>query len=240
MQPGLAHYDLQLVNVVRGAGSYVEDVPPVGRIWKNADVTQSFPDAREDAEDRTPQSRRLWRLRRGRQCASRAHDHCATSASTRSCDQAPPTWPSGSEQEERRGRDGGTDEEPAPNTTATAVSTTTTATTEPGASEAATEKKAEKPKKVRKSAPKRALLEYHEVTKPIALVDGLAILGRGDIFTKRKWWLPENDPQIVECADLGITSTVAAQMQRSLEYSKRENRPRIICKSVDQYCIESR
>ena len=99
--------------------------------------------------------------------------------------------------------------------------------------------KPDKPKKARKPAAKRTLAEYHDVTKPIAMVDGLKILGRGDVFTKRKWWLPEDDAQITEGSH-GITGSMAAQMRRSLEYSKRENRPRIICSSVDQYNAESR
>ena len=101
------------------------------------------------------------------------------------------------------------------------------------------EKKPEKQRKPRKPSAKRTLVEYHDVTKPIAMVDGLSILGRGDVFTKRKWWLPEDDAQITEGSH-GITGTMAAQMRRSLEYSKRENRPRIICSSVDQYSVESR
>ena len=116
--------------------------------------------------------------------------------------------------------------------------------TEPGPTAAVPQdsekpEKPEKQKRVRKPAAKRALVEYHDVTKPIAMVDGLSILGRGDVFTKRKWWLPEDDAQVTEGSH-GITGTMAAQMRRSLEYSKRENRPRIICSSVDQYSAESR
>lgn len=232
---------------------------PLERIWQNADVTfRSFPKLERKAEGRTT-------AKSGTDsCGSDAedggakperYDHLRDKRLDEELQiKRPPNRPSGSKSKKKRkgSETGGTDEEPAPDTTAaaasTAVSTTTstTAAPEPGASEVATDKqtpekpeKPEKPKKVRKTAPKRALLEYHEVTKPIAMVDGLAILGRGDIFTKRKWWLPENDPQITEGSH-GITGIVAAQMQRSLEYTKRENRPRIICKSVDQYCIESR
>jgi len=215
---------------------------PLERIWKSADVTfQSFPkleratrerDANggadpgsSDAEDNDAKSERYNHLR-----DKRLDEELQI--------KRPPNRPSGSKSKKKqKSETDGTEEESA--------STTVATTPEPGTSEAAPEskpekpEKPEKPKRVRKPSAKRALVEYHDVTKPIAIVNGLAILGRGDVFTKRKWWLPENDPQITEGSN-GITSLMAEQMERSLEYAKRENRPQIICKSVDQYCIESR
>lgn len=75
--------------------------------------------------------------------------------------------------------------------------------------------------------------------RPIALVDGLEILGRGDVRDKRLHQPPNNDAHVVE-GTLGITSVMAAQMKRSIEYAKRANRPRIICDSVDQFSLAAR
>ena len=73
----------------------------------------------------------------------------------------------------------------------------------------------------------------------IALVDGLEILGRSDVRDKRLHKPPNGDAHVVE-GTLGITSVVAAQMKRSIEYAKRANRPRIICDSVDQFSLAAR
>jgi len=73
----------------------------------------------------------------------------------------------------------------------------------------------------------------------IALVEGLEILGRSDVRDKRLHQPPNGDAHVVE-GTLGINSTVAAQMKRSMEYAKRANRPRIICDSVDQFRLAAR
>ena len=72
-----------------------------------------------------------------------------------------------------------------------------------------------------------------------ALVDGLEILGRGDVRDKRLHQPPNCDAQVVE-GTLGITSVLAAQMKRSIEYAKRANRPQIICDAVDQFSLAAR
>jgi len=91
-----------------------------------------------------------------------------------------------------------------------------------------------------RGAARRAQPRYEgDELRPIALVDGLEILGRGDVRDKRLHQPPNGDAQVVE-GTLGITSVLAAQMKRSIEYAKRANRPRIICESVDQFSLAAR
>ena len=91
-----------------------------------------------------------------------------------------------------------------------------------------------------RGAARRAQPRYEgDELRPIALVDGLEILGRGDVRDKRLHQPPNGDAQVVE-GTLGITSDLAAQMKRSIEYAKRANRPRIICESVDQFSLAAR
>jgi len=91
-----------------------------------------------------------------------------------------------------------------------------------------------------RGAARRAQPRYDgDELRPIALVDGLEILGRGDVRDKRLHQPPNGDAQVVE-GTLGITSDLAAQMKRSIEYAKRINRPRIICESVDQFSLAAR
>ena len=157
----------------------------------------------------------------------------------------PPGQPGGAKGKKKKKKSADDPGEAPPSAPPTA--TTTPAEPDEGGAVPHEPEKPEKPKKpranrsngVRAATAKRTLAEYQDVTKPIAKVDGLAILGRGDVIDKRKWKIPEGDAQITE-GSLGITRLMATQMQRSLEYAKRANRPRIICSSADQYCIESR
>jgi len=210
---------------------------PLERLWKNVDMTfHSYPqlEKKPEATDKDGTDGEL---------SSSDADHDDTKPERydhlrdKRLDQElqikrPPNRPSGCKSKKKKPKTAGAGEAPAP-------------APEPPADPGPTAEKSEKPekpekqKKVRKPAAKRMIAEYDDVTKPIAMVDGLSILGRGDVFTKRKWWLPEDDAQITEGSH-GITGLMAAQMRRSLEYSKRENRPRIICSSVDQYSVESR
>lgn len=91
-----------------------------------------------------------------------------------------------------------------------------------------------------RGAARRAQPRYDsEDMRPIALVDGLEILGRGDVRDKRLHHPPNCDAQVVE-GTLGITSELAGQMKRSIEYAKRASRPRIICESVAQFSLAAR
>ena len=210
---------------------------PLERLWKNVDMTfHSYPqlEKKPEATDKDGTDGEL---------SSSDADHDDTKPERydhlrdKRLDQElqikrPPNRPSGCKSKKKKPKTAGAGEAPAPAPESPA---------DPGPTAEKSEKpeKPEKQKKVRKPAAKRMIAEYDDVTKPIAMVDGLSILGRGDVFTKRKWWLPEDDAQITEGSH-GITGLMAAQMRRSLEYSKRENRPRIICSSVDQYSVESR
>tara|TARA_Y100000768_G_scaffold134447_1_gene100145 strand:- start:4202 stop:4915 length:714 start_codon:yes stop_codon:yes gene_type:complete len=86
---------------------------------------------------------------------------------------------------------------------------------------------------------KRVQAECIDATKPIKLVHGLSILGRGDVLTKREWKIPAGVAQHAEGTH-GIDRLMAAQLERSLQYAKHANRPRIICESVEQYRLEAR
>ena len=86
---------------------------------------------------------------------------------------------------------------------------------------------------------KRVQAECVDATKPIKLVHGLSILGRGDVLKKRHWKIPKGVAQHAEGTH-GIDSLMAAQLERSLQYAKHANRPRIICESVEQYRLEAR
>jgi hypothetical protein len=86
---------------------------------------------------------------------------------------------------------------------------------------------------------KRVQAECVDATKPIKLVHGLSILGRGDVLKKREWKIPAGDAQHAEGAH-GIDRLMAVQLERSLQYAKHANRPRIICESVEQYRLEAR
>ena len=86
---------------------------------------------------------------------------------------------------------------------------------------------------------KRVQAECVDATRPIKLVHGLSILGRGDVLKKREWKIPAGDAQHAEGTN-GIDKLMAAQLERSLLYAKHANRPRIICESVEQYRLEAR
>ena len=86
---------------------------------------------------------------------------------------------------------------------------------------------------------KRVQAECVDATRPIKLVHGLSILGRGDVLKKREWKIPAGDAQHAEGTH-GIDRLMAAQLERSLQYAKHANRPRIICESVEQYRLEAR
>ena len=86
---------------------------------------------------------------------------------------------------------------------------------------------------------KRVQAECVDATKPIKLVHGLSILGRGDVLKKREWKIPAGDAQHAEGTH-GIDRLMAVQLERSLQYAKHANRPRIICESVEQYRLEAR
>ena len=69
-------------------------------------------------------------------------------------------------------------------------------------------------------------------------VDGLMILGRADVAKKRLLKPHGGDAPI--CTGGEIDAVMAEQMRRSLDYSKRINRPRIICNSVAKYRLAAR
>ncbi len=74
--------------------------------------------------------------------------------------------------------------------------------------------------------------------KACRLVDGLMILGRADVRAKRLLKAHGGDAPIAVGGD--IDAAMAARMRRSLDYSKRANRPRIICSSVAKYRLAAR
>lgn len=86
----------------------------------------------------------------------------------------------------------------------------------------------------RKATVARVSAECKGDVKPISLVKDLHMLCRSDVFSKRIHKPSGVIPHII-VGERNVSANMAAQMNRSLEYAKRHQRPQIICDAVDEY-----
>lgn len=86
----------------------------------------------------------------------------------------------------------------------------------------------------RKATVARVSAECKGDVKPISLVKDLHMLCRSDVFSKRIHKPSGVTPSII-VGERNVSANMAAQMNRSLEYAKRHQRPQIICDAVDEY-----
>ena len=96
-----------------------------------------------------------------------------------------------------------------------------------------------KPRGRRPKAPVDA--QCQNDVRAVALVDGLTMLGRSDVETKRKV-LPSGKPTPIVVGKWGYVETedLAQKMRRTQEYASRAARPLIICESVKQFRAAAR
>ena len=70
----------------------------------------------------------------------------------------------------------------------------------------------------------------------VSRVQGLHILGRGDVIKKRSHDPPPGSVETKLVAGWwGVTADLAQKMRRSQIYDVREDRTTIVCQSVDAY-----
>ena len=103
-------------------------------------------------------------------------------------------------------------------------------------------KPAAPPPKPRGRRPKAPVdVQCQNDVRAVALVDGLTMLGRSDVETKRKV-LPSGKPTPIVVGKWGYVETedLAQKMRRTQEYASRAARPMIICESVKQYRAAAR